>query len=228
MTQVNLLPREVQQRQQTRRLTGLVIGGAGAALGVLLFVFMLQGAKLSTAEDQLASQQERNSHLQSQITDLQRFAELKQSVANREAVVAEATRGEILWSGVLRDVSALIPSDMWLTQFTGTSAQGAAPADGSAAVPVGGGMAGTIQFQGEALDHPTVALWLTRLEEVPGWANPWVTSAARGGAQAVDPASGSVPGAPPAPSVTDDNDDFVQFSGSVDLLPQVTVDGAPS
>ena len=37
---------------------------------------------------------------------------------------------------------------------------------------------GRIDVSGLALDYDTIASWLTRLERVRGWVNPWVTSIA--------------------------------------------------
>ena len=106
MTQVNLLPSDVRQRQRTKRLTLLVIGGAGAALGLLFLVFVLQTARLSNAQRELTVQQSQNNALQSKIAGLERFQQLKQSVADGEALVGEVTQGQVMWSGVLKDVSS--------------------------------------------------------------------------------------------------------------------------
>ena len=37
---------------------------------------------------------------------------------------------------------------------------------------------GRIDVGGLALDYDTIASWLTRVERVRGWVNPWVTSIA--------------------------------------------------
>ena len=216
MTQVNLLPSDVRQRQRTKRLTLLVIGGAGAALGLLFLVFVLQTARLSNAQRELTVQQSQNNALQSKIAGLERFQQLKQSVADGEALVGEVTQGQVMWSGVLKDVSSVIPGQMWLTGMTGTlsgspvgaqsPAPGAAPAGATATTILpGSGVVGNIQFTGVAFDHTTVALWLTRLEEVKGWVNPWINSSTKGSAS----------GGPT----------LVNFTGSVDLTAGATVSG---
>jgi Tfp pilus assembly protein PilN len=170
MTQVNLLPAEVVEKQKTRRNTLLVVAGVGAALAMLFFVFVLQVGKLSSANRELVAQQAQNSKLSTQIASLQRFKELQTQVADDQALVTEITAGQVQWSGVLKDISTVIPGNMWLTQI---AAQVSPPATGTTA---GTNLVGTIQFQGVALDQPTVALWLTRLEEVKGWVNSWFSS----------------------------------------------------
>jgi hypothetical protein len=64
-----------------------------------------------------------------------------------------------------------------------------------------------------ASDFPTVAKWLTRLEQVKGWVNSWASSATRSA------------GAGSAGS-TDPNANKVQFSASVDLTTEATVQGS--
>jgi Tfp pilus assembly protein PilN len=198
MTQVNLLPGDVKERQLTRRLTAAAILAVGAVVALLFVVFVLEAAKVSDANHRLQAQVATNSDLQSRIDELQPVADLKAQVAAREALTAAATDGEVLWSGVLRDISMVIPDKVWLSGMDGTlntpvqaapvapaapTTPGATPSPGSTpspaapVAPVGPALVGTIQFQGFAEDHPSVAQWLTRLERVTGWANPWISIA---------------------------------------------------
>jgi Tfp pilus assembly protein PilN len=186
----------------------------GAVLALLFFVFMLQVARLSDADRELASQEEVNNGLRQQIGELQEFQLLKQNVAARAALVDQATAGRVLWSGVLGDLSKIIPGQMWLTSFTGTLAPpplaAGAPAGTPAAAPATPGvvpaasLVGTIQFQGRALNHPTIAQWLTRLERVTGWVNPWVSNA----------------------QTTQEGLNEVEFSGTVDITTDAVVGGS--
>jgi Tfp pilus assembly protein PilN len=120
MTQVNLLPADVQERQRTRRLTAAVILAVGAVVVLLFFVFVLQAARLSDANHRLSAQQAANAELQTKIAGLQEFAQLKSEVAARQVLTASAMDGEVLWSSVLRDVSMVIPDKVWLTGMSGT------------------------------------------------------------------------------------------------------------
>lgn len=211
MTQVNLLPGDVRERQRSRRLVAAAIAGVGAVVALLFFVFVLQSARLSNADQKLKAQQAINSDLQAKIGQLQQFQELKLTVAAREAVRAAALNGQVAWSGVLRDISTVIPNQMWLTGMSGSLIDSSAlpvPAAGStSSVPT---MAGSIQLQGVASDFPTVAKWLTRLEQVKGWENSWTSSAVRSISN--------------DPTVADANK--VQFNASVDLTTQATVQGS--
>jgi Tfp pilus assembly protein PilN len=215
MTQVNLLPSDVRERQRSRRLVAAAVAAVGAVVALLFFVFVLQSARLSNTEQKLNAQQAINSDLQGKISQLQRFAQLKQDVAAKEAVRDSALNGQVAWSGVLRDISMVIPNQMWLTGMNATladttslPASGTPPTSGGGAIaPV---MAGSIQFQGTASDFPTVAKWLTRLEQVKGWVNSWASSAIR--------ATGTEP--------STSNANKVQFTASVDLTTEATVQGS--
>lgn len=198
MTQVNLLPLEVQQRRRSRRQTTMVTAAVAGVMGFLLLIFILQSARLGAANRQLEEQRAANSQLQTQINGLTRFEELKQAVTTKESLLASVLRGEILWSNVLRDISLVIPEDMWLTSLSG-SMQASATAS---ATPGAQGLVGNIQFQGQAFAHTTVADWLTRLEQVEGWLNPWVSTSSRAA-----------------------NGTQVSFSSTVDLSAEATRDG---
>lgn len=200
MTQVNLLPLEVQQQRKTRRQTTMVTSAVAGVLGFLILIFILQSARLAAASRQLEEQQAVNGRLQTEISGLTRFEQLKQAVTEKEGLLANVLRGEILWSGVLRDISLVIPRDMWLTSLTGQLQ--VSSTSSASSTPVGEGLVGNIQFQGSAFAHTTVADWLTRLESVEGWLNPWISTSSRAG-----------------------TGEQVSFSSSVDLSVAATRDG---
>jgi Tfp pilus assembly protein PilN len=174
MTKVNLLPREIRQAQRTQRQTAVVAVLGAVAVGIVLFLWFLQGVRLSDLDDKVAAQESTNAELQSQVNELQRFQQLRADLEARRRVVQSVLGGGIAWSGVLRDVSLVIPERMWLTGMTGTL--GATAAAAETGVPAGPVVA-TVAFEGDALDTESLALWLTRLETVHGWVNSWLTSA---------------------------------------------------
>jgi len=217
MTQVNLLPTEVREGQKSRRALAAVILAVGAVVFLLLFIYTLQTARLSNANHKLAAQEALNQSLQTQINSLQQFAQLKAEVSLRQTLTQQALQNEIAWSGVLRDISMVIPNQMWLTTLSGTLSDtgvssGAAAPPTTGSVPSVSGpqtLVGNIQFQAVGSDNPTVALWLSRLVRVNGWENSWLSSA-----QKVLPD-------PTHPSATK-----VQFSTTVDLAYPATVQGS--
>jgi Tfp pilus assembly protein PilN len=181
MTQVNLLPVEVQAERRTRRQTTLVVSAVGGVLGLLILIFILQSARLASENRKLEEQRAANGQLQTQISSLTRFEQLKQAVTTKEGLLSNLLHGEIQWSGVLRDISLVIPRDMWLTSLSGSVQASSTGSPGSSTTPVAQGLVGNIQFQGMAFKHTTVADWLTRLESVRGWLNPWISTSSKSG-----------------------------------------------
>jgi Tfp pilus assembly protein PilN len=185
MTTINLLPQEVKQRQRTRRSTVLVAVAGGAVVAVLVALWFLQGVHLSDTESKLAEQQQTNARLQGEISKLHRFEEIRNDLENRRTLLRQTLAGTVEWSGILHDLSLVVPDRMWLTQMSGqlnSASTPTAPAvPGSPTTGTGTGtgpaLVGTIQFQGDALDKKTVALWLTKLETVRGWVNAWLSQA---------------------------------------------------
>jgi Tfp pilus assembly protein PilN len=107
---------------------------------------------------------------------------------------------EVLWSGVLRDVSLVVPSDVWLSGMSGqTNETATGPVGVTPGAGTGQGLVGQITFNGFSLDHRAVALWLARLDDVRGFANPWLSNAQKSDVG---------------------NNKVVQFTSSVDLSQQ--------
>jgi Tfp pilus assembly protein PilN len=173
MTQVNLLPSELRAREATRRLTSVVVIVGVLVLGLVGLFYFFQVMNLSRAEDDLAAQEGVNRQLQAQVNDLQRFQELQNQLQAKQALVNSVFVGEVSWSNVLVDISRVIPSEAYLTNLTGsTAAETTTPTTGGAT------LIGNISFTGVVRETGPLASWLTRLEQVDGWENAWMTSAA--------------------------------------------------
>jgi Tfp pilus assembly protein PilN len=178
MSQVNLLPPEIRQRAQTRRVTAMVAGAGVVVLVLIVFFYFLQAGNLTRVNDDVAAQQGINADIQSNITKLQPFADLKAKADSEQKILASVYAGEVSFSGVLMDLSRVIPSDEFLTNFSATLNAPAAPAvPGAVTTPAGGvPLIGQLTFAGTTKGTATLATWLTRLDSVRGWVNSWVQS----------------------------------------------------
>jgi Tfp pilus assembly protein PilN len=184
---INLLPPEIHERQRTRRRTAAVI-----AVGVILLAgvgafYFLQVLRENSVKEDIEAQQAENAQLQQEINELQEIAQLQQEIEATRGLLSTLLADRVLWSGVLRDVSLVIPGQVWLNGFTG---QIGAPAAGTTTTTTtatttttttpgqaaGGALVGQISFNGFAFTHPDVALWLSRLEDVRGLVNPWLSN----------------------------------------------------
>ena len=174
MSRVNLLPQEIKQGQRARRRTFVVLLG-GIVLVVLIILFwIVQGFQLQGVHDDIDAQNTTNESLQHNIADLQQFAALQSKAQTQQQLLAAAYSGEVSYSGALVDVSRVIPSDSYLTSMTLTT--GAAPTEGATTTEPSTGFVGTLTFSGSTLHFESLSTWLTRLEGVDGWENPWIST----------------------------------------------------
>jgi Tfp pilus assembly protein PilN len=177
VSQVNLLPPELRQRQVVRRNTTVVAVAGVGLLAVIGAFYFLQVMNLNRAKDDLAAQQAVNSGLTSDIAGLQDFANLQTELESKEQLVDTVYANEVAWSVVLLDVSRAIPSDAYLTSLSAqiSAVTGEAPPTAVPGEPTN--LIGSISFEGQALEADTIATWLTHLDQVKGWVNAWLQSA---------------------------------------------------
>jgi Tfp pilus assembly protein PilN len=202
MTQVNLLPTDVRQRLKTRQLTVVVGMVSAIVVAGLLAFFVLQSHKLASANSDLSAAQSQNQQLQAKVNSLMRFQVLADTRDAQKTTVQTAKAGTVEFSGVMHDLSMVTPSTVYLNSVTANLSLG----DGASVQGNTGGVIGSIQFGGSASDHLAVATWLTRLAQVSGWDNSWITASTKR---------------------TQDTDTsaWVDFTGSVDLGARVAKGG---
>lgn len=176
LPQVNLLPPEVRAGRQLRNVKAWL---AVALLLVLLVVamgFVFATFVLRNAETELAGTQDANSALLAQQAQ---YAEVPQVLGEIAAVEEARTTGmatETLWKPYLAAVAAAAPTEVSLDTF---SVVGATPFDPGPAIdnPLVGDVVGTLSFTARSLTLPDTAEWVANLEDVPGFTDPWFTSA---------------------------------------------------
>jgi Tfp pilus assembly protein PilN len=172
MSQVNLLPHDIQEGQRYRRLTLLVLLVGAIVLVLILGLFFIQVGKLSSVNNDVEASQQNNDFIQSQINQLQKYEDLQVQAQAAQAELSAAYQGEVSFSGMLMDLSRVIPSDAFLTTFSSTiSGPPAAEGGGTQTTTP---LVGTITMDGEAIGFDSLSTWLTRLETVQGWVNPWM------------------------------------------------------
>jgi Tfp pilus assembly protein PilN len=179
VSQVNLLPPELRQRQAIRRNTSSVIVVGLLVLAMIGLIYFSQVQRLSQTQSDLADQQERNEQLQSQIDALSQFAAIQAELAAKEQLLSVIFVNEVSWFKALRDVSMVIPDASYLTDLTGqitATVAGEAVTQPSGSTPETT-LIGNMSFAGVANQTETIATWITRLEEVQGWVNAWVNNA---------------------------------------------------
>jgi Tfp pilus assembly protein PilN len=172
VSNVNLLPPDILAAQRQRRLAGVVALAGVGVIGLILVFYVLQLGKLAGVRDDIEDEERSNASLQTEIDQLQEFDDLRARAQAKQELLNEVFANEVSFSGLLMDVSRVIPPTAALTSLSAAK-QDPTPSTGGTTLLVG-----RIDVAAIALDYESVASWLTRLERVRGWVNPWVNSIA--------------------------------------------------
>lgn len=172
MSQVNLLPPDILAAQRQRRLAGVVALAGAGVIGLIFVFYVLQLGSLGSVREDIERAEQNNAGLQRDIEALQQFEEIRSRAQAKQDLLNQVFANEISFSGILMDVSRVIPSDAALTSFSGTAQEPTVTSGGNTL------LTGRIDVAGLAVDYDTIASWLMRLERIRGWVNPWVTSIA--------------------------------------------------
>lgn len=167
MRAFDLLPKERQRKESEGRPNLIQIGLALIAVVVLAAL----GALFLMTSSSLSDKRSERDSLQSQLKTLEAQAEepsptsgpeLAEEQVARTTALATALSGRVAWDRLLRDVSLVLPSEVFLTALTASS-----PTPASA--PTAATTAGSTQFaiSGTTAKQENVALLLSRLSILP-------------------------------------------------------------
>jgi hypothetical protein len=210
---IDLLPRQlVEQRVVRRQRTGI---GAGflVLLTLLGLWYVLESRELGRAQDQADQERAVATGLRARRVQLQPLADLESQIAAADQLKASVYKQEIRFSGVMRDLSAIVPGDVWLTSMSVAFSDATGSGKGTGSTQTGGAVAAvtpgspganspvaSITFAGAGLEHVDVGGFLRALARGPKkggqqvYLNPYFTSAQKGdkGGQATVTFSASV------------------------------------
>ena len=160
MSRVNLLPSEIKKGQETRRRFVLfVLAGIALILLVIAFWFF-QSMRLSDVQSDIDAQEQTNASLQQEINGLQKYEQLQTEAQQEQQLLDTAYANEVSFSGMLLDVSKVIPSDTYLTNFASTLAAPTAAAgstSSSSTSTTTTTFVGTMSFSGETLHFASLS-----------------------------------------------------------------------
>jgi len=108
---VNLLPREVGERNVARRARILAVFAMLALVAALVFLYLMQVNKVTAAQAELDAEEAERDALQSEVDALQEFAALETRAQEATALLSTALAGEVSFAAMLQDVALVMPSD---------------------------------------------------------------------------------------------------------------------
>jgi Tfp pilus assembly protein PilN len=174
LPRVNLLPKEIKQRRLVRRQRGGVAVAFVVLLALLGFWYMRESQKLTEARQEADRERAVAAGLRAKKAELQPYAALGSQIAAAEQLRAKVYARELRFSGILQDISAIIPGDVWLTQMSVALKETgpAAGAGGAAAAltpgsPGAGSPVASITFTGASLGHVDVGSFVKALSSGP-------------------------------------------------------------
>jgi hypothetical protein len=196
---IDLLPRELVEQRLVRRQRSGIGAGFLVLLALLGLWYVFESRTLDRAQDKADQERAVATGLRAQRAKLQPLADLEAQIAAAEQLRTSVYRSEIRFSGVMRDISAIVPSDVWLTSMdvafsnagnaattgTATPQAGGAAAAVTPGSPGAGSPVATITFAGAGLEHVDVGGFLRALARGPKkggqqvYLNPYFTTSQR-------------------------------------------------
>ena len=182
---IDLLPRQLVEQRVVRRQRSGVGAGFLVLLALLGLWYVLESRQLGRAQNQADQERAVATGLRAQRAQLQPLADLEAQIAAADQLKASVYKQEIRFSEVMRDISAIVPDDVWLTSMGAAfsdAGAGTTPAGGKTATAQQAGAAGqavtpgspgagspvaTITFGGAGLEHVDVGGFLRALARGP-------------------------------------------------------------
>jgi Tfp pilus assembly protein PilN len=183
---INLLPRQLVEQRVARRQRSSIGAGFLVLLALLGLWYVLESRELGRAQNQADQERAVATGLRARRAQLQPLATLESQIAASEQLRASVYKHEIRFSNVMRDISAIVPDDVWLTSMavtfsesggttpgsggTATTAQQAGTAAAPAVTPGSpgaGSPVATISFGGAGIEHVDVGGFLRALARGP-------------------------------------------------------------
>ena len=162
---LTVLPREVEIVREQRRQSAIVAGAVGGFAVLLLAIWLAQNGTVDDERRKAEEAEAEAARLRQQTAALQDATALQTQLDERRATVAAALQGDIAWTRLIQQVATVIPNDVWLTSFNGSSTGGQ----------------GTVNFSAMGFDHTSSARWLLRVGELPTLTNLWLPSSSKQG-----------------------------------------------
>jgi Tfp pilus assembly protein PilN len=173
MRAVNLLPREEAKQDRKRPAAPLITGVAAAVIlaAVLVGGFVHESAGVAKKRTELDAARTELSLVPKPAPAENVSSTLVTEEMLRNTALSAALRGRMSWDRLLREISLVLPDDVWLASLSLQAPVATIPADAAAApapstattTPV----PSTFTMNGTTFTHESVARLLSRLALVP-------------------------------------------------------------
>jgi Tfp pilus assembly protein PilN len=167
MVRINLLPPEIRERRRWDRyyplvfVVGLVMF---AAIGAVAFsLFWYTSAERSTLQEYKSQAAD----LQAQAAQFAVFEQKESELASKASVSMAALSGRVNWAALCRDISMVLPDEVWLLSIQGNEDTGITIA----------GFTPNANPESSAESYKSIAKMLVLLNSLPQLNDLWLTDA---------------------------------------------------
>jgi Tfp pilus assembly protein PilN len=171
MRPVNLIPPEERRGDRAPLRTGnfsYVLLGGLALLLLAVIVTALTSKQVSDRETEKQGLEQELQQATAEAQSLQAFVEFRTIQETRAATVSSLAQSRFDWERVVRELSLVLPSDVWLTSLTGTVSP-EVQLEGGADVAIRSAVEGpALELVGCAPSEDSVAGFISVLEDIDG------------------------------------------------------------
>lgn len=197
MRPVNLIPPE-ERRDGTAKLRGgplaYILVGALAALLAGVTLLVATSNEISSSKAEVVQLESENEAAEERAAQLSAYTNFQSVHDQRVATVTQLADSRFDWERVVRELSLILPADVWLTNLTGT-ANPEVSVTGAAGIALRDSVPGpALEIVGCATGQEAVAGFISDLRDIDGVTRVAVESSVLGEAEEAGGASGGEAG----------------------------------
>jgi Tfp pilus assembly protein PilN len=173
MRPVNLIPPEQRRGEHAQLRTGplmYIVLGALALLLIGVTMLVLSDNRISDGKAEVATLKREDAVAAAKAGRLAAYSQFKALSEQRIATVRSLADSRFDWERVMRELSLVLPSDVWLTSLTASATPSdSTGAEGGSASGLRGAIAGpALELSGCAAGQEAVAGFVTVLKDIDG------------------------------------------------------------
>ena len=182
LPRVNLLPPEIAEKRQFRRIQTALGSAVLASVAVVGLLYVSAGHSVSSAQSDLDSANAQGSALQLEAAKYRNVTAVYAAADAAQQQLSVAMGDEVRYSQLLNDLSLTVPSNVWISNLAytagadGAAAPTAATTAGAAGAPAAPAALGTFTVTGIGFEHDDVAQWLDAIAGLKTYDTPYFST----------------------------------------------------
>ncbi|HEY2478126.1 MAG TPA: PilN domain-containing protein [Solirubrobacterales bacterium] len=183
MRPVNLIPPDLRRGDNAPLRTGplpYIVVGALALVLVGVTLLVLTNNQISDRQAEVVKLRHEDNAAKAKAQRLAAYTEFRTMTEQRVATVSELANSRFDWERVMRELSLVLPRNVWLTELAASAAPGAGEG-GSGESSVGGINGPSLEMSGCATGQDAVAGFVAALKDIEGVTRVGLQSSSVGG-----------------------------------------------